>query len=124
MQVLYTDKNPELGLALLVQLQKVMVQHVLDQGGWDAAILLWPYNDPLQAEQFGGTEEEMRRVAGYIKAVGELKSQQKTRPSQQDSFEGEEHLSGSVPSGEGKGGRKKDKGGGRGRGGQAPAVPE
>ena len=111
-------------LALMMRLQKVLVQHVSDQGGWDAAILLGPCNDPLQAEQSGGTEEEMRRVASDIKAVGELKSQQKARPNQQDSFEAEDPLSSTVPAGEGKGGRKRDKGGGRGRGGQALAVPE
>ena len=98
--------------ALVCQLQKVLLQLVLDGGDWSSAMLLWPSHDPLGSEDFGGSVTEMAAVHKYKKAVAELKS--RFRSSAQDDEEDE-------PS-EGKTGKPKGnpkKGGGRGGGSEA-----
>ena len=119
LQVLVIEKNLELGAALTVPFQKCLMQMALDNGDWTAGMLLWPYPDPLSGEQFGGTEEEMRRVAAYMKAVSDLK--QRARPSAADARAGtDEERTPAYEGGTGgkaKGSRRR----GTGKGGEATA---
>ena len=48
--------------AMLVQMLKTLHQCAIDGGDWSNALLLWPAEDPIGAEDFGGEEAELRQV--------------------------------------------------------------
>lgn len=110
------ENRPDHAAALAVQSQKVLVQLAIDHGSWDTAMLLWPGEDPLAGEEFGGDEEEMRRVYGYRKAVQELK----TKHSRLETPEGGDEVD-ETTAGRRKGGRGRGAGRGKGDGPSAPA---
>jgi hypothetical protein len=106
----------------LTQLHKALVQNALDNNSWDAAILLWPMPDPLAFEQFGGTEEEMRRVAGYMKAVDEMKKQRIRSQTYDPSTDADDGAA-NVPRDKRGNGSKRGGPKGRGRGADATGTP-
>ena len=53
---------------------KLIHQVAIDQGEWTNALLMWPDDDPLGTEDFGGDEEEMKKIHSYRKALSELKT--------------------------------------------------
>ena len=59
--------------AYTVQALKALHQVALDQGAWENALLLLPTPDPLQTDEFAGTEEEMLAVAKYRKGLTDLR---------------------------------------------------
>ena len=59
--------------AYTVQALEALHQMALDQGTWDNALLLLPTPDPLQTDEFAGTEEEMLAVAKYRKGLADLR---------------------------------------------------
>ena len=114
----HMNNQPAKSAALIVQLQTVLVQMALDQGGWDNASLLWPGTNPFQTEEFGGSPDEMARILAYRKAISDLKL--KTRnPLAKDDSGDEAEDSGAAPKRSGGGKR-----GGRGRGGDAAAPAD
>ncbi len=99
--------------ALTCQMQKILVQHVIDHGDWSTAMLMWPSADPLMGEEFGGGIDEMTAVYKYKKAVGELKSKYRSGAAGAEE-DGETETKPWHAKG-----NKKDKGQGRGKGGGA-----
>ena len=59
--------------AYCVQVLKCLHQVALDQGKWSTGELFVPLGDSLDMQSFGGTEEEMTSIHGYLKAMKELK---------------------------------------------------
>jgi hypothetical protein len=101
-----THNRVDEGVALVVQLQKALVQSGIDGGNWSSAVHLFPTSDPLGGEEFGGDEHEMRAVARYRKAVSELKSKLREK----DTTAAEEDGGQAEPSGaKGAGKNKRDR---------------
>jgi hypothetical protein len=103
-------------MSLLVAQQRVLLQVALDSGDWNTAMLLWPLDDPLKTDVFGCTEEQMRRVHSYRKAVSELQATHSRQHGTTSDGEGD---------GEQQSGIRRGRGRGRGRGGKgAEAAPD
>ena len=52
----YEEHSPAVCRAMLVQLLKCLHQTAIDGGGWTLGFLMWPQEDPLASEPFGGEE--------------------------------------------------------------------
>jgi len=63
--------NPRLEAEIAAQL-RTLLQVATDRGGWDNALLLTPYADPLHSQAFGGEDCQMEAVAKFQKAQKEL----------------------------------------------------
>ena len=61
------------GVVLSVQLLKALQQVVLDDGGWQVAMMLIPVPDPIYRKDFGGMEDEVQIISAHQKAVSDLK---------------------------------------------------
>ena len=64
--------RPDQAAAYCCQLCRALHQVSLDQGGWDAASLLLPRQDPLTRIRFGGSAAEMEVVANYRDTIRKL----------------------------------------------------
>ncbi len=106
----------QIASAMVVQMQKVLVQVSVDMGNWDTAQLLWPLADMEETIAFGGGESEMRAAHRYKKALAELKGTGKKKAEGTASEEVEEKVD--KPKFNKRGQRR---GGGAGRGAAAPA---
>ena len=103
----------QVGTALRVQGQKRLPQYGLDNGEWSSASLLWPEPDALSSEAFGGSEQEMRRIHAYKKAVSELRSKNRGDHDNEDQHQ--------TPAGTG---QDKKKGGKNGKKGDHAAAAD
>ena len=61
--------------ATAVQVLKAIHQTALDGGSWNSAVLLLPWDDPLQKDLFGGDEQEMMAAASWNRGIKDLQLQ-------------------------------------------------
>jgi len=60
--------------ASLICYWRALYQNALDKGNWTIAWELTGLQDPYRREQFGGTAEELSVIAGYTRAVSDLRN--------------------------------------------------
>ena len=65
-------KQRDLLAATIVQMLKSVHQVALDGGGWQNAVLLRPWQDPLSKELWAGEDQEMATAARYSRAIRDL----------------------------------------------------
>jgi hypothetical protein len=95
--------------AYLVQVLQSVHQANIDGGGWHIAMHLLPRDDPWEKVLFGGSQGELKTIAGYQEALRKLQkgSGRGGEASHEDSKGGSK--------GGGRGGKKKETGGGDGQ---------
>ena len=110
---------------MLVQCMKALYQVALDRGEWTNGILLWPGEDPIGGETFGGDPGEMRHVHTYRRSLHELRQHLARAPTdghgnpEQQAADGDGN---EQPRGRGRG-RQQQQPKGRGRGGRGGENP-
>ena len=67
------EGEQEFAAAFVCQTLKCLHQVALDQGAWHTGHLMIPLEDPLAAEEFGGSPEELMIAQQYRTALADLR---------------------------------------------------